>query len=381
MTTRIHSAASVAILLASAPMLLLGCELLTLPTSGSSSGPDPVAELPRQAGWDVKAQPVLQIGDLKNKGIWNDPCVLPDDRGGYVMYMTSSTKESFKPPVQPFRAVSPDGVNWRLDPSTPLLDPAGTPYVSIETPSVVFYKGTYHMYYSGIFPQGQVPSMAIGHATSSDGITWKHDTKNKAVISATGTVSDWNGYLVAEPGAVVYNDKIYLYFTSLGARPGGNPPQLQVIGLATSNDGAKFDQPRPVIRQAEIYPPEKGYVGYSTPSATVRDGAMHVFYNVAHFSAPRDPQWQQVALHHAVSADGERDFRQDPEPILSRAHLDFPSGEVGGPFVIFEGDQAKMWFLGHAGAKGFLPEMLSTGKTSKFGIRLATTDAARFNTR
>lgn len=32
-------------------------------------------------------------------------------------------------------------------------------------------------YYSGVYPAGDVPSMAIGHAVSEDGITWVNDKK------------------------------------------------------------------------------------------------------------------------------------------------------------------------------------------------------------
>ena len=343
-------------------------------TTGQS---DAIAALPRQAGWTISAAPVIKVGDLRDKGVWNDPSVLKTPTG-YVMYLSSSSgKEIFKPPVLPYRAVSADGVSWRLEPKTPLLDVKGTPYKSIETPSVVLHRGVYHMYYTGVFPDGQVPTMAIGHATSRDGVTWTKDSR-PAVISATGKVSDWNGFLVAEPGAVVFNDKIYLYFTAMGGRAGGNPPQVQVIALAISEDGTTFDAPRAVFGQTDLYPASKGFVGYSTPAAAVYDGQVHVFCNVAHYNKAADPQWSQAALHHAVSADGVNNFRQDDIPILTRNHMGYPGGEVGGPSVLFEGDTLKMWFLGHAGAKGFMPEVIGTGKTSKFGIYLATTSADRF---
>ncbi len=364
---------SLTLLLSALAVTTLSCAELFPPPSA-----DHIASLPRQSGWQVHASnPIISLGDLRDKGVWNDPCVLKQD-STYVMYLTSTTGEVFNSPVQPFRAVSSDGIQWTLQPSQPLLDPAGTPYKSLETPSVVFYKNAYHMYYSGIFPEGTVPSMAIGHATSPDGITWTKDPRAPAVLSATGNVSDWNGYLVAEPGAVVYKDRIYLYFTAMGARPGGTPPQKQVVGLATSTDGSRFDKPRIVLEQSDLYPADRGFVGYSTPAAAVHEGNVHIFCDVAYFNKDDDPQWSQVALHHAVSDDGEHGFRQDPAAIVTRQDFAWANGEISGPCVLFDGETIKMWFLGHARAHAFMPEVIATNKTRNFGIAYATTAASRY---
>ncbi len=350
-----------------------GCEFFNMEPAAGGGEP-----LTTQEGWSFDAAPVIKAGDLRRRGVWNDPCVLREGQG-YVMYLTSSTGEPFKPPVQPFRAVSADGKSWRLEPETPLLSPQGTEFVSIETPTVVRFKGAYHMYFTGVYPEGSVPSMAIGHATSPDGVTWTLDRSGQPVIRATGSVMDWNGFLVAEPGAVVRYDRLYLYFTAMGGRAGGNPPQVQVIALATSDDGTTFDEPRSVLGQSSLYPPTRGYVGYSTPSAVWHDGKVHLFYDVAHHDANANPQWAQVALHHAVSEDGAS-FQEDAAPILTRERLGFAKGEVLGPSAIIEGDSVNLWFQGHAGAGEFIGEFLLLGRTEKFGIRFGTIGKTQFGT-
>lgn len=331
---------------------------------------------PRQTHWTLNPDsPIVRAGDFIDKGLWNDPSVLKVG-DTYVMYMTSSTKEPFKPPILTFRAVSADGLRWRLDPGGPLMDASGTPFVSIETPSVVFFRGEYHMYFSGIHPSGYIPVMEIGHATSPDGIHWKKDPL--PVITSSGKVAEWTGYAVAEPGAVVYKDKLHLYFVGIGARPKGLPPQLQSIGLAVSTDGRNFDKPRVVHTQTRQYPPEAGFPGYSTPSAIVDGERIHLFYDVVHFDKNAKPDWRQVALQHAVSTDGGLSFVESGGPLLRRDDYAWSAkGELSGPAALVEGDKVRLWFGSHVGYD-LLGNMVKRGwKGPEFGIGTMTTDLAK----
>lgn len=364
-------------LLAGVGVLLAIITACAMKQSGTP-GPSPVATMTTLSDWVPSIDnPIIKAGDMYDRAIWNDPCVIKT-KAGYVMYLTTSVTEPFKPPVLPFRAESSDGLQWKLNPSTPLLDPAGSPYVGLETPSVVKFKDQYHMYYSGIVPPGTVPFMAIGHATSKDGITWKHDPKY-TVLKATGTVTDWNGFLVGEPGGVVYKEQVYLYFSAVGARPGGSPPQLQVIGLATSRDGSTFDNAHAVMKQSPLYPPEKGFVGYSCPMPVERNGSIHLFHNVAWYDANSEPQWQQVAIQHAVSSDGQSNWVQDAAPIFTRDSLDWTHGGIIGPSALFDGDTLKIWFGGHSEPKDFAKLAMRGWKGREFGIGYATSSASRYD--
>ncbi len=347
-------------------VLVWGCDNhraeVTLPLGLRNSG-----------GWTFPLQnPVIKAGDFRPKGLWNDPCVILVD-GQYIMYMTTSVDSPFQPPVLPFRAVSKDGLAWTLSPETPLMKPEGTPFVSLETPSVVRYRGLYHMYFTGIYGRPNPAPMAIGHAQSPDGINWTVSTS--PVIAATGKMTDWNGYLVGEPGAIVHDDRIYVYFSAAGARPGGQPPILQTIGVAKTSDGTTFGPPVKALEQNATYPPERGFVGYSTPAAFELGGKIHLVFDVARKGV--DPDWQQVAIQHAVSLrDSLTDFVQDKAPWLTREDFPWTSGEILAPVVLIDGSTLRLWFAGHVRRPELAPLIRRGISGPEFGIGYATRPAS-----
>lgn len=342
--------------------LLIGSLVACTPAA-----PEPL--LQSQPGWTVtRDAPVIEAGDLRAQGLWNDPNVIrtPD---GYVMYLTTSTGEPFKPPVLPFRAVSRDGRSWRLSPEGALLSPAGGPYVSIETPSVVRFDGRWHMFFTGIYPNADPTPMAIGHAVSSDGIAWQ--VAQWTLLKATGKADDWTSYLVGEPGAVVVGDRLFVYFSAVAARPGGGPP-LQTLGVITSSDGMRFSAPVQVLTQGPAYPVAQGFAGYSSPAAVVIGERVHLFYSVVLVRKDADPEWQQVAIHHAVSPDGIRDFREDAAPALVRTDTRWTTGEILAPSPLVEDDRLTLWFAGHV-RNADLGPLINRGVAGpEFGIGVAT---------
>jgi hypothetical protein len=290
--------------------------------------------------------PVIKAGDFRPQGLWNDPDIHKEN-GLYVMYMTSSVKSPFEAPILPFRAVSKDGRQWKLEPKNPVVTVQGTKYISIETPCVVRHNGLYHMFFTGEFasPPTKPNDYVIGHALSFNGIQWF--VLPKPALVATGNVSDWNGFLVAEPGAVVFKNEIYLYFCATGARKEGEPQISQTIGCVRSRDGFNFSKPIQVLSQSDTYPASQGYAGYSTPAPFLLKGKVHLVYDVAHFKETQNPSWQQVALHHAVSKDGLTNFIQDDKPLFNRNDLKGTTGEIIGPTVLVDQKQIKLWFGGH----------------------------------
>ena len=326
-------------------------------------------------GWTFPLpNPVIKAGDFRPKGLWNDPCVIRSG-GQYIMFMTTSVDAPFQPPVLPFRAVSNDAQTWTLSPETPLMTASGTVFASIETPSVVLFHGVWHMYFTGIYARPDPAPMAIGHAQSPDGINWT--VTPGPVLTGTGRASDWNGILVGEPGAIVRDDRIFVYFSALGARPGGQPPQLQTIGLAKTADGTTFGPAVMVLGQNATYPPEKGFAGYSTPAAFEIGGRLHLVYDVALYRRNADPEWQQVALHHAVSTrDGETDFVQDAAPWLTREDFSWTSGEILAPVVLVDGATLRLWFAGHVRKSELGPLIRRGFSGGEFGIGYATRPVA-----
>ena len=344
-------------------------------TEETADRPDRMAH---QDGWiEPFKNPVIKAGDLRKRGLWNDPCVIKED-GRYIMYLTTSIDEPFKPPIVPFRAVSTDGERWKLDPETPVVMPAGTSFVSIETPTVVKFRGRYHMFFSGVYPPGGPAMMAIGHAVSPDGIHWT--VSPNAVLSGTGRLTEWNGFGVGEPGAIVRGDEIFVYFNATGARVGGKPPQDQSIGLARTQDGENFTPQVKVLAPSALYPPEQGFAGYSTPQPFELGGKMHLVYDVALSRSGDHPEWQQVALHHAVSlSDGQGDFVQDDKPIFTRNDFPWTMGEIDAPTVLVDDGEVKLWFAGHVPVSK-LGNLISHDFSGEdFGIGYATRRVADFH--
>ena len=261
-----------------------------------------------------------------------------------------------------YRLTSADGFAWNLSPTTPVLEKSAVGWDShnTETPAAVFFQGQYHLFYtgydvaydyatvgadsiSGTFDDDNaVKHFKIGHAVSGDGITF---VKQPFVVEPTAPYMapnfDFNQSLVGEPAPVVFNDKLYLYFTAIGAHAEVNST-WQVIGLVTTADGTTWDTPRSVLKpDLSVYPREQ-YIGYSTPNAVVVGGAMHLYYDVA-----LDSPWTQVKLHHAVSNDGESAWTQDGAPLFSREDFSWTAAEIRSPSALVRGDQMHLYFAGH----------------------------------
>jgi predicted GH43/DUF377 family glycosyl hydrolase len=313
-------------------------------------------------------QKIIDNDDFFTGSHWNDPHVLYIG-GEFVMYASSDI--SWNGYVEIYRLVSSDGKTWTITNSgNPVLERSVSGWDShgIETPAVVFFNGEYHMFYTGYdvpydytAPDGNGPGdgdtiydddiaskhFRIGHATSPDGITWTKDPGNP-IVSPTDPYSspvvDFKQSAVGEPAPVVFDNKIYLYFTSIG-------PQLEVmstwqtIGLVTSPDGASWSTPvRTLTPDLTQYPRTTGdeYIGFSTPNAIVVDNKIHIYCDVV-LNSP----WTQVMIHHAYSADGLTGWVHDNEPLLERNDYFWTAGEIRSPSALIYNNDLYLYFAGH----------------------------------
>lgn len=229
------------------------------------------------------------------------------------------------------------------------------------------FAGRWHMFFTGTYTSPDPSPMAIGHAVSDDGVTWRVRTWELLKSAGAG----WRSYLVGEPGAVVHDGRLIVYFSAVGGRMEGGPP-LQSLGLITSDDGATFSAPRQVLTQGATYPVEKGYAGYSSPAAVSYGGMVHLFYSVVHWQAGGDPEWKQVAIQHAASRTGTDGFVEDSRPLLARQSTPWTSGEILAPSPLIEDGRIKVWFGGHV-ARSELAPLINRGISGpEFGIGLAS---------
>lgn len=349
--------------------LLFSCSKTS---SGGDAGPSPSDQ---NSGLDFQkyspdcfkkqsSSAILARGDLFSGATWNDPHVIKEG-STFVMYASADT--NFDGNIQIYRLISSDGIRFSLSPSTPVLSKSsgGSDWdrKSVETPAVVKFKDLYYMFYTGYPVTGADPkSYKIGYATSLDGINWtKQVTQFGPTAPANNTPNlEFNQWVVAEPAPVVFQDKIYLYFTALGADMSVGTT-LQTIGLTTF-DGANWSSMKKVLSPDQsIYPRTANWKGYSTPHAAVLNGNVHLFFSVVNDASGDHP----MKIHHAVSANGESSWKTDSTPIFDRADFSpWTSQDIRAPAVLLDGTNLHLWFAGNGSTANFPNVSMGIGAAS-----------------
>lgn len=297
-----------------------------------------------------EASPTNISGSFWNYTAYNDPCVIKMNNY-YYMYLSRNTDNIYldgrTEPVSMFMASSTNRVNWivKSEEILKLGDRNDWDYNKVETPSVIFFNNTFHMYYSGGSQYSIPVSYKIGHATSSDGINWIKDNVNPIITSSQ--IPDSSLVLhVAEPGALVYKEKVYLYFVVTKQPTDRSYPEASMdIYLAISEDGYTFNTPQKILSQSGKYLPDHGYIGYSTPSAVENNGKIYLYYDVFYQTNNNISKYEQIILQTAESSDGVV-FIEAENAIMNRNSNGWTKREIRGGNVIIEDGTVHMWFSG-----------------------------------
>ena len=287
--------------------------------------------------------PVINYGDEIAGTPWNDPCVLKEN-GQYIMY-TSGVQGGLTHPNDTlgiYRWLSNDGYAWSLNPTTPVLDHLdGTYYEGgVETPSVVFYNGEYHMY-NTVYTENNAYLFKISHATSPDGIIWQMDANPVLEPSPNYT---WMDTILAEPGVMVKDDTLYLFFAA-GSSLGGFS-----IGLVRSLDGVNFiDTIQTAKLPTDVYQNGNNYQGLSTPSPVMIGDTIYLFTDVAQNVFVDN--WKQVALHQFKSYGDINKWYHDTLPIHIRSDFPWTDGNFGAEIFainpLLDGNKLRIWYSGY----------------------------------
>lgn len=275
------------------------------------------------------SNPQLTKDSLFSGSDWNDPSVIKDG-GQFVMYASSDLNLDIA--VKIYRLISADGISWTLNPNAAVLSggpqPSDWDHKSVETPSVVLFNGTYHLFYTG-YPESydKVTDYKIGHATSADGINWVKE------LSPLVSPIDINATIIGEPGAVVFNNKIYLYFTAI-------VNDQQHIALQTY-DGSTWTPPEVVLTPDPVIYPRSQWMGYSTPQPVVFNNSIHLFFDVA----TANP-WNQDKIHRAISIDGKTQWALDAFELFDRHNFTWTYKQIRAPAPLYDNNQMYLWFAG-----------------------------------
>lgn len=216
----------------------------------------------------------------------------------------------------------------------------------VEPGAVIFHDGQFHLFFNGF--DGWPAKVAIGYATSPDGVTWTLASPNPILDSATET---FDGYTFFASSALVENDTWTLYLYTLAEGRDGAPGQIY---RATAPDPAgKWTlDPTPILT-----PSGEGAwdaVRVTDPSVIRTSNGYFLYYTGA--DTDRLQATRMIGL--ATSPDGIN-WTKRPDPVLSlgeKGTWDAP--RVFQPHVVQTPDG--FWMLYKANIK--------VGQSEAFGL-------------
>ena len=171
----------------------------------------------------------------------------------------------------------------------------------------------------------------MAYATSSDNITWTY----QGIAFNIGTET-WNNSAVAEPGACVFDDKLYIYFTGIGSAS-------VKLGLVTSEDGVNYSEMQEVLPRSVPLAYSEGGLFYwpSTPCPVVYQNDVHLFFDYAR----TDGSFDQHYLVHAAATDGIN-FTESDDVLLGITDT-YLTGQTLGPSPMVDDNKLRLWFSGN----------------------------------
>ncbi|MBM3216170.1 DUF5011 domain-containing protein [Candidatus Poribacteria bacterium] len=289
-----------------------------------------------QTGWIKNpSNPVVTITPGDWDGTWiSEPCVIFDE-GIYKMWYAGNIWGSQA--VSIGYATSVDGVTWVKHGR--VLSPIGSRYrdweaQSLHNPSVIRDGGILKMWYSG--HSGTGGQMAVGYATSADGIRWTRYGGNPVIPTGAfpGTDEIYVGH-VAKTGA-----SLTMWYTTWGHGDWH-------IRYATSNDGISWLDGGRIVSRGPDSSWDGGYVG--SPSVLQTDGGWELWYTGGDRTGVS-------AVGHAFSADGVT-WVKDTTPVMRAAPGTWDSPNVGGQTLLSVGRELRMWYNGGYSAPSYVVQI------------------------
>ncbi len=325
---------AVAKLLRSKVFLTCLVAVLIFPLASTFLFPPPVQAL-GEFGWEkLGTNPIIPRGGA---GAWDaasagEPAVIKDGSTYKAWYTGQDAQGVFRIGY----ATSADGKVWTKSGSNPVLNIGGAgafDAAGIASPAVIKDGATYKMWYMGDDANGTV---AIGYATSSDGITWTKQNSGNAVFTQ-GAPWEVNG--VGSPSVILDGSTLKMWYTG---KSGGGIIGTLAIGYATSADGITWtrqNSSNPVLTGGASWAAR----GVGVP-AVIKDGVIYKMWYTGYVTTQ---DTTNSSIGFASSSDGIAWVPYAGNPIISTGLVSGWEGRgVGGPAVINDGGAYKMWFSG-----------------------------------
>lgn len=225
-----------------------------------------IAESPDLVNWHYVKELIIE-SDVHPHG-YGAPGAMVQDGKVYLFYQTYGTGAA----DAICTAVSPDGLNFTIDPTSPVFHPPVCDWScgrAIDA-DIVYFKGKYFLYAATRDPEFRIQKIVVA---TSDG----DFSRNGWTLAYDGSVMEpelpWEQECIEAPATLVHNDKIYMFY---GGAYNCKPQQ---IGCAVSPDGIHFTRisQEPVLacgKSGEWNSSESGH-----PYAfTDDDGQQYLFY-------------------------------------------------------------------------------------------------------
>jgi len=318
--------------------------------------------VPFQAGAVVQwaksgSNPVLSPAA---SGSWDDysvefPAVIKDG-STYKMWYTGADDIYSNEIPQTGYATSSDGIAWtRGNGGNPVLSPGSSGEWDDRCAAavgVVKEGSTYKMWYSGSDdPSGEIDTLQIGYATSTDGINWtKYDdpstpdapyAESDPVLTTGKAGTDWDGDEVWDPTVIIDNDapasqKYKMWYV-------GEDYTLGTVGIgyAYSSDGINWTKYSGPV----IWPGPQGAWNedcVATPTVIKVDSVYRMWLT------GEDNHWVEK-IGYYTSIDGIHWTQYIGNPVIMQgdtASDDFDENGATDPMVIKDGTTYKMWYTG-----------------------------------
>ena len=271
--------------------------------------------------------PVIGPGD---SGEWDSgyrdvACVVSDGSMYHLFFVGDD--EADGPPSGIGHATSSDGVTWTIDPNNPVLTPGAEgewDEGAVAGPAVIYDNAEFHMWYGGWIDEWQ---SRPGYATSPDGSSWTKYSSNPLFERGGPGSFDESGVF---PRSVIFDGGTYrMWYTGVDL-----PDFFFTVGYAESLDGISWTKhPGPVLETGS----EWDDWDVSAPSVIFDGSIYHMWYSgggiVENYALP-------TGIGYATSADGIEWAKYPDNPVFA-----FDEGQPDGGVVVFDGSAYRMWYM------------------------------------